>query len=142
VTNLSIPQIDLAQSLALVPRKMTASPLPVTYVASPAIAPTQNPVTLTSSSPTVKINGAVVQVSSVQDGKLTLTSLQANGKWKTVDIWTGEAIARRNAATMTPSPTGTLNKIVHRKQMLPKPHAVKTAKHLKSPHGTAHRRTV
>ena len=142
VTNLSIPQIDLAQSLALVPKKMTASPLPIAYVAPAAIAPTQTPVTLTNSSPTVKLNGTVVQVSSVQDGKLTLTSLQANGKWKTVDIWTGEAIARRNAASITPAPTGTLNKIAHRKQIAPKPHAIKVAKHVSSPPGTARRRFV
>lgn len=142
ITNLNIPQIDLAQSLALVPKKLTANPLPVTYVTTPAIAPTLAPVTLTDSSPTVKINGTVVPVSPVQDGKLTLSSLQANGKWKTVDIWTGEAIARRNSTTITPSPTGSLNKITLRKQVMSKPHALKTAKHVTSPPGTARRRYV
>ena len=136
VTNLNIPQIDLANSLALVPVKMVALPLP-----TPPIATVPPPVASAPSPPaaptlTVRINGTAVPIGTQVDGKLSLSSLQANGKWKTLDIWTGEAIARRSSGTPTLTPTGTLTKVVPRKHMPAKVHQAKSVRHASAHHKT------
>jgi hypothetical protein len=140
VTNLNIPQIDLAGSLALIPSKPAppgsnaarppATPAPPQTPVTPApiepVRPSEPvvqipveskaqtpPVTVvTQPATTVRINGLSVGVSSNGNGAITLDSLQSGAKWNNVQMWTGEAVSRRSSdATQQPVPTGTLQKI-------------------------------
>lgn len=134
VTGLKIPQIDLAATLALVPTRPASSGSNV--VARPSLP--QSPVVMTPNSPespvvsmpgnsnaqspvtpvvhqptkTVKINGVNVNLAANGAGGITLDSLQGNVKWNNVQVWTGEAVARRSGdSTAQPVPTGNLQKI-------------------------------
>jgi len=130
VTNLKIPQIDLAASLALVPSKpgsnvvttptvpvTPATPAPTTpqtpVVSVPGNANSQAPETpvVTQPTKTVRINGVNVNLAANGSGGMTLDSLQGTVKWNNVQVWTGEAVARRsNDSTAQPIPTGNLQK--------------------------------
>ncbi len=134
VTNLKIPQIDLAASLALVPTKPVASgsnvvttpvvpstpvtPAPSTpetpVVSVPGNANAQTPETpvVTLPTKTVRINGVNVNLAANPAGGISLDSLQGGVKWNNVQVWTGEAVARRSSeSTAQPVPTGNLQKI-------------------------------
>lgn len=109
-TGLNIPQVDLARSLSLVPTKPVASQAPVVTSPSTAVAGTPG------ISSTVRINGQLVNIGN-GSGKYSLAQLQNNAKWQNLNIWTGEAIVRRNGATTTPTPTGNLSKVMNRAQL-------------------------
>ncbi len=140
LTNLNIPQIDLAGALALIPAKpatpgsnavnppVTPPPAqtPVTPAPAEPVRPSEPilqvpagsnaqapPVTVvTQPSATVRINGISVGVASNTSGAITLDSLQGGVKWNNVQMWTGEAVSRRSSeTTQQPVPTGNLQKI-------------------------------
>lgn len=130
-TGLNIPQIDLAKSLALVPGgTVTISPTPVVAATPTTTATTARP----DVSATIRINGQAVKVGT-ESGKLTLAQIQSSSQWRNVDIWTGEAITRRSGAATTPAPTGTLSKVVNRRQIVAKSQTHKPTKPVTTPPG-------
>ncbi|MBI1325844.1 S8 family serine peptidase [bacterium] len=146
LTNLKIPQIDLARALALIPSKpgsnvVTTPTVPVTPTvpAAPTVPVTPAPVTpqtpvvsvpatassqasdtpvVTLPTKTVKINGVNVNLAANATGAISLDSLQGSVKWNNVQVWTGEAVTRRsNDATAQPIPTGNLQKVAQSSKM-------------------------
>lgn len=140
LTNLNIPQIDLAGALALIPAKPAppgsnvvnppVTPPPAQAPVAPAPAEPVRPsepvvqvpagsnaqappaTVVTQPQATVRINGISVAVSSDSKAPITLDSLQGGVKWNNVQMWTGEAVSRRSSeTTQHPVPTGTLQKI-------------------------------
>lgn len=132
ITKLSIPQIDLAGALALIPSKPAppapiavnpvepvAPVLPVVPPAAPPVAvvpivkaPEVSTPVASQPAPTVRINGQEAGYLSNASGAITIESLQGSVKWTNVQIWTGEAVTRRSAENgQQPAPMGSLSKI-------------------------------
>jgi len=107
ITKLNIPQIDLAGALALVPVVPKKPVLPIVPLPVNTMPVASAPVNSLS----VTINGQPANVGA-QSGRINLDSLQVGARWKSVQIWTGEAISRRsNTADGAVAPTGVTQKI-------------------------------
>jgi Subtilase family len=118
ITNLNIPQIDLAGALAIVPIAAKKPVLPIVPMPN-----NTTPLTVAPANPlNVSINGQTVNV-GVQTGRINIDSLQVGSRWKSVQIWTAEAINRRStAADGAVAPTGLTQKI---EQNIAKPAAIR-----------------
>lgn len=93
ITKLQIPQIDLAGALALVPEAPKKPGLPVINMPVNAAAIVPSPVNPLQ----VSINGQAA-MAGIQAGRVNLDNLQQGTRWKSVQIWTAEAINRRSSA--------------------------------------------
>lgn len=94
ITRLQIPQIDLAGALALVPEAPKKPTLPVVTLPVNAAPVTTSPANALQ----VSVNGQPALAGS-QAGRINLDNLQQGTRWKSVQIWTAEAMNRRSAAS-------------------------------------------
>jgi len=93
ITRLQIPQNDLAGALALVPEAPKKPTLPVvTLPVNAAVT------TAPANALQVSVNGQPALAGS-QAGRINLDNLQQGTRWKSVQIWTAEAMNRRSAAS-------------------------------------------